>query len=1046
MKKKINSIVFLFIATALILLAQIFLTEDILNSVRSYVHGESLYAKGQKDAVISLFRYAQSNNADDFLKFEEYIRIPLGDNRARVALEKDPPDLQTAREGLLQGGNKPEDIPGLIRLFLNFKNFPYIREAIQSWAQAEPLIQDLNAAAYQLRSDIGARDTLSVQQTLNHIYQLNIQLEILELNFSQQLGRAARFVKTFLFWGNIALFISLMSLILMKSRRVIREVEKNESELVQQKKRYQTIMGMTADGIHIIDSEGLLIDANDSFLAMLGYKRDAINRLRVSDWEAGVGADKVSALIKELFATRQNLLRRTLHRCKDGRLINVELNLVVFELDDRPVICASSREITQRIKLENQLRKNEGQLQSFLQAIPDLVWMKDENGVYLDCNQRFEEFFGASKEEIVGKTDYDFVSRELADFFRANDKRAMEKREPTKNEEEITYASDGHREYLETIKTPIFDNAGKLIGVLGIGRNITQYQESKQALRQNQQNLTRLVEERTASLKLAIHEAEAGSRAKSEFLANMSHEIRTPMNGIIGMAQLALTTDLSVRSRNYIEKVLSSAMHMLGILNDILDLSKIESGKLDLEYSNFELNQVIKNLMNIIDPKAVEKHIRFNLKLDPDIPPLLCGDELRLGQVLINLCSNAVKFSKERGQIDVSVNLLSNENGNIILKFAVRDTGIGISVAQQDKLFRPFNQADSSTTRKYGGTGLGLVISKRLTELMGGRIWLVSREGEGSTFYFTVKLKAVDPQQSKKVDKNSVEINVQLARQQLAGRKILLVEDNEINQELVEDLLLRQGVSVTTANNGEEALQALAKDSFDAVLMDCQMPVMDGFVATQRIRDELKLSDLPVIALTANVMKSDRESVLAAGMNDHIGKPVDTDQMLVTLARWIPSEAQATQRQDSQAITNDSATFEGILLPGVNIEQGLKTTQQNATLYRKLLLRFRDSQQAFEQEFETALSSDDPSAAARVAHTLKGVAGNLGMTRLQLAALELEQACSAQADNINELKVVVIDQLQSVLSGLQDLCASDKSDIVENKPDTKLPEQDQELH
>ena len=1021
MKKEITSIVILFIAMALILLAQVFLTENSLNSVRSYVHGESLYAKGQKDAVISLLRYAQSNNADDFLKFEEYIKIPLGDNRARVALEKDPPDLQSAREGFLQGGNNAEDIPGLIQLFLRFKNFPYIRDAIQSWVQAAPLVQELNTAAYQLRSDIAARDTLSAQQTLNHIYQLNNQLETLELNFSQQLGSAARLVKTLVFWGNIALFMTLMSVILIKSRRVIRAVGKNETELVKQKIRYQTIMGITGDGIHIIDGDGVLIDANDSFLAMLGYKRDAIHRLRVTDWETAMGTDKVSALIKELFATRKNLSRRTLHRCKDGRLINVELNLAVFELNGKSVICASSREITQRISLENQLRKNEGQLRSFLQAIPDLVWMKDENGVYLDCNQRFEEFFGATKEEIVGKTDYDFVTRELADFFRANDKRAMERREPTKNEEEITYASDGHREYLETIKTPIFDNAGKLIGVLGIGRNITQYQESKQALRQNQQNLTRLVEERTASLKQAMREAEAGSRAKSEFLANMSHEIRTPMNGIIGMAQLALTTDLSVRSRNYIEKVLSSAKHMLGILNDILDLSKIESGKLDLEHSTFKLNKVIKNLMNIIDPKAVEKDIRLNLKQDPDIPPLLCGDELRLGQVLINLCSNAVKFSKERGQIDVSIKLLGSDKENITLQFSVRDTGIGISVEQQEKLFRPFNQADSSTTRKYGGTGLGLVIFKRLTELMGGRNWLVSKEGAGSNFYFTVKLKAVNPQQQTRIDKTSVEISAQLARQQLSGKKILLVEDNEINQELVEDLLLRQGVSVTTANNGEEALQVLAKDSFDAVLMDCQMPVMDGFVATRKIRDELKLSDLPVIALTANVMKSDRDSVLAAGMNDHIGKPIDTEQMFITLARWIPTGAQATNWQNNQAIANESATFEGIVLPGINIEQGLKTTQHNAALYRKLLLRFRDSQQSFEQEFEAARASEDSSAAVRVAHTLKGMAANLGMTDLQLAALALEQACGDQTENLGELKEAVKEQLQTVLSGLQRL-------------------------
>jgi len=774
----------------------------------------------------------------------------------------------------------------------------------------------------------------------------------------------------------------------------------------------------------------------------------------------------------------------------------------------------SNQELEQRVEQRTRdLAEREAYFRAIFEHTAVGIIARDLECKLLGVNGAYEKLVGYNRAELE---DID-----AAVLMRAEDIRvAQDMLEKLKSGELSSYSTercyrrkDGSELWADVIVSAIRDENGKLAATAAMINDISERKAAEKAMHE------------------AKEIAEEATRSRSMFLANMSHEIRTPMNAVIGMSHLALKTELNPRQRDYVQKIHSSGTALLGIINDILDFSKIEAGKLDMESVSFDLEEVLGGVSTMIGQKVFDKGLELLFDTGADVPLRLVGDPLRVGQILVNLVSNSVKFT-EQGEVHLRVERAEQLGDRIKLKFSVRDTGIGMTPEQAARLFKPFTQADGSTTRKYGGTGLGLTICKRLTEMMGGTIWVESETGRGSTFCFTAwfglgvegKRRKVVPEELNGarvlvVDDNpgarevlsdqllalpfvvdqvasgaeavaavrdapspyrivfmdwkmpgmsgieagcaikalpsppaiimvtafgrddvrqeaeqaqldgflvkpvgtsalldaimlvfapeaheAMVAGLHSAGHNLAGARLLLAEDNEINQQIAVELLEGAGATVVVANDGREAMQKFRAEppgTFDIVLTDLQMPEMDGYEVVRQIRADGARGRVPVIAMTAHAMAEERERCIAAGMNDHITKPIDPDLMFATLLRWLPKRGDGAA---APVLANAGAAGPALTIAGIDTVSGLKRVAGNHALYRRLLDKYVEGQAGAPEALRAALAAGDRATAERIAHTAKGVSGNIGADQPQQAAAVLEQAIREERETVAMLE------------------------------------------
>jgi len=1030
-----------------------------------------------------------------------------------------------------------------------------------------PLVQQVDEAYGQYERDLDLR-TRSLMLSSDEMDAANLRLrqelssrdraiESLHTTVSNLLPDVA---------GQVNVDMSLESLSSLLSDLVSqREASRRERENQQFAVDQHAIVSVT-------DLKGVILHANDKFCEISGYRRDELVGRNHRIVKSGVHPASLYESLWHTISSGQVWKGELCNRAKDGSSYWVSATIVPsLDADGMPYQYVAIRtDITRRKQIEASLAEAASRLELATSSAGVGVWGWDVNTKKLWLDQQMAKLFQIDLGQFDG--DYRVMGRcvhpDDRDRVYEEFNQALRNGKGLRTEFRVVWA-DGTERYLRCAATLTRGSDGRPAQMVGVDFDITSL---------------RLAE---LEMRVAKEQAEAANRSKSEFLANMSHEIRTPMNAVLGMSHLLLQTPLDRKQTDYVSKIQHSGQHLLGIINDILDFSKVEAGKLDVEHIEMDLEKVLENVANLVGEKAQAKELELLFDVAPDVPTLLVGDPLRLGQVLINYANNAVKFT-ERGEVTIQVRKREESEGEVLLYLAVRDTGIGLSEEQKDRLFESFQQADSSTTRKYGGTGLGLAISKRLAALMGGEVGVESELGQGSTFWFTARLRkstllpalheplpdvrgkrvlVVDDNPRarellsqqlttlsfqvlqagtadealsllRQADSDAVidlafldwkmpdVAGIDLARQirglgsavvprlvlvashgredlrpaareagidalivkpvnpsllfdtlisllgspgaarrrqrraqahwagtsqdllPVRGARVLLVEDNDLNQEVAAGILRLAGLMVDIAGNGQIALDKVAQNTYDLVLMDMQMPVMDGITATQAIRQREEWQHLPIVAMTANARDSDRERCLQAGMVDFVTKPIEPEELGRVLLRWIPDKSGASASADADpgagpgaeggaaatapSVAADTGNSEApgtpslleravLQIPGLDVGQGLRRVIGSIPLYLSLLRKFVSGQRDVPDQILQALDQRDWERAEILAHTLKGVAGNIGATGLQQLATELDALVSERADPDAALELTgrLKSQLTVVVQGIE---------------------------
>jgi PAS domain S-box-containing protein len=721
----------------------------------------------------------------------------------------------------------------------------------------------------------------------------------------------------------------------------------------------------------VVDPASLkIVEANTPACQMLVYAYEQIIGLEVTDIESSIQDvffwDEVREGNVSEFAAMEGYYKRS-----DGAIVCVEKRLGQLNVAGQALLLLTFQDISVRKAQEEAYERSNSLFAATLEATADGILVTRMDGAISNMNQHFAQMwkipqsllvegddgliFGHMKQQLLNP---EVCCRDLGNAASYGETKAIE----------IIELNDGR--CFERYLIPLMIS-GSLSGHVFSFRDVTQRKKSEEDLRR------------------AKFDAESANRAKSEFLAIMSHEIRTPMNGILGMLGLALDTELSQSQREFLDMAHTSADALLVIINDILDFSKIEAGKMELEDISFSLSATLEETVRILAVRAEEKGLSLRFECLPDVPDFLLGDPGRIRQILINLAGNSIKFTN-KGEIVVSAYLESrtlrefHSNDIAQLHVSVRDTGIGIPMARQAVIFEAFSQADNSTSRQFGGTGLGLSIVSRLVGMMGGRIWLESVEGEGSTFHFTLALK---------IDRNEATRPAAMSAQQAVvdGNEaqpesvwnILLAEDNLINQKLAVALLEKQGHRVTVVENGALAVQALEQHQFDLVLMDVQMPVMDGLEATRMLRASGCL--LPIIAMTANAMQGDQERCLAAGMNAYISKPLNRERMFVVMTETMGGRPTLPDNIAENQAASGGFDY-GAALVGVDPE-----------IMEIIGQMFLDEYPEYIRKIDAAIRCAEPESLRMAAHTLKGLVATFAAEPARQILADMEKSDPAHS-------------------------------------------------